>query len=324
LPGHAVHEVEPADDEKVPAGHSEQTPPVQALPAGQLLHAVQAAEVVKPVAEKKPEEHAHWVDPVEVATLLPGHDVHELEPAVAVNVLAAHTVQRPAEQDEPAAQELHAVQARLVVKPVAEKKPVLHTHSLAPAAALLLPGHAEHAVEPAAVEKVLVPQVLHRPEAHAEPAAHELHAVQAAPVVKPVAEKKPDEHVHWVAPPLLLLPAGHEPHDALADVVEKVPAEHWVQVPPVQRLPAAHDEQAVHAAEVVKPEAEKKPVLHAHWVAPEPDALLPGQAEHAAEPTDDEKVPAPHTEQRPPAHQLPDGQLLHAVQGAVVARPFAL
>jgi hypothetical protein len=108
----------------------------------------------------------------------------------------------------------------------------------------------------------------------------------------------------------------------------------------VQRLPAAHDEQAVHAAEVVKPEAEKKPVLHAHWVAPEPDALLPGQAEHAAEPTDDEKVPAPHTatrptpphlntvycsrvreekpmrclpEQRPPAHQLPDGQLLHAV-----------
>jgi hypothetical protein len=58
---------------------------------GALLVPVQAAEVVKPVAEKKPEEHAHWVDPVEVATLLSGHDVHELEPAVAVNVLTAHT-----------------------------------------------------------------------------------------------------------------------------------------------------------------------------------------------------------------------------------------
>jgi hypothetical protein len=78
-----------------------------------------------------------------------------------------------------------------------------------------------------------------------------------------------------------------------------------VQVPPVQRLPAAHVEQAAHADKVVKPVAEKKPLLHVHWVEPAAEALLPGQAVHDGVPAALVKVLAAHTERADPdLHEL--------------------
>jgi hypothetical protein len=57
-----------------------------------------------------------------------------------------------------------------------------------------------------------------------------------------------------------------------------------VHTPLSHLLPAAHDEQAAHAVEVVKPVAEKKPLLHVHSVEPATATLLPGQAVHEAAP----------------------------------------
>jgi hypothetical protein len=73
----------------------------------------------------------------------------------------------------------------------------------------------------------------------------------------------------------------------------------------VQRLPAAHVEQAAHADKVVKPVAEKKPLLHVHWVEPAAEALLPGQAVHDGVPAALVKVLAAHTERADPdLHEL--------------------
>jgi hypothetical protein len=75
------------------------TPLEHSLPAAHDEHAVHAAEVVKPVAEKKLDAHVHWVEPG-AATLLLGHDEHEAAPAVVENVLTVHAVSHTATASE--------------------------------------------------------------------------------------------------------------------------------------------------------------------------------------------------------------------------------
>jgi hypothetical protein len=132
----------------------------------------------------------------------------------------------------------------------------LHEHAAAPAALLLLSGHDVHDADAAVAENVLGAHGAHRRFAHTEPAAHVEQLAHGVVVVTPVAEKKPREQTHWVAPASLLLPLGHDVHVADADVVEKVLAAHVVQTPAEHCEPAGHDAHEVQGVLVAVPSAE--------------------------------------------------------------------
>jgi hypothetical protein len=133
-----------------------------------------------------------------------------------------------------------------VVKPVAEKKLTEHVHCAEPATATLLVGQLVQVALAAAAEKVLARHERHRPETHCEPARQLLQVWQE------------------------LLPA----------VGLYVLTGHGVHEPPEHALPAAHELQLEQGAVVVKPEAEKKPVLHVHWVEPTAALAVIGQLTH--------------------------------------------
>jgi hypothetical protein len=172
-----------------------------------------------------------------------------------------------------------------------------------------------HDVEPAVVEKVLTGHAEHTPLAQTEPAGHDAQLVHAAEVAKPSAEKNPVWHVHFALPLALVLPAGHDVHEAEPAVVEKVLDGHTLHTPLAHERPGAQSEHAEQAATVAVPSAEKNALLHVHRRAPTALALLPGHAEHEDEPAAAEKVLAPHVVHMPPVHWLPaahDEQLEHA------------
>jgi hypothetical protein len=152
--------------------------------------------------------------------------------------------------------------------------------------------------------------------------------VHAATVAKPSALNVLALHVHLVEPATADDCAGQLVHEVLLLVVLKVLTGHTihservagggmalgqprkpfaaarvahvrVQVPVAHRLPAGHVEQAAHAAEVVKPVAEKKLTEHVHCAEPATATLLVGQLVQVALAAAAEKVLARHA-----AHQV--------------------